>query len=96
MAQWDSLGRGSVDWGTIGPWKKGLGRKRTIDSSRKKKGGDYSSNGGRTIKDTTLEVEPSIELVEEEVKTTNLEVGIKPLVAEQIEITQIVVEQLET
>jgi hypothetical protein len=40
-----------------------------------------------------LEVEPQIEFVEEEVKTTNLEVGIKLLVVVQVETIEIVVEQ---
>ncbi len=41
----------------------------------------------------SLEVEPQIELVEEAIKTIDLEVGIKPLVAIQVEIVEIVVEQ---
>ncbi len=40
-----------------------------------------------------LEVEPQIELMEEEVRTTNLEVGTKPLVVIQVETTKIVVEE---
>jgi len=40
-----------------------------------------------------LEVEPQIELVEEEVKTANPKVGVEPLVAMQVEITEIIVEK---
>ncbi len=43
-----------------------------------------------------LEVEPHIELMEEEVRTANLEVGIEPLVVVQVYTTEIANEQLET
>ncbi len=42
-----------------------------------------------------LEVELHSKLMEEEVKTTDLEVGIEPLVVVQVETRKIVVEQLE-
>jgi hypothetical protein len=40
----------------------------------------------------TLEVEPHIELVVEEVRIINSEVGVEPLVDVQVEITKTIVE----
>jgi hypothetical protein len=39
-----------------------------------------------------LEVEPHIELVEEAIKTIDLEVGTKPLVVVQVETSEIIIE----
>jgi hypothetical protein len=50
------------------------------------------NNKGRAIKDVALGSRIHIELVEEKIKTANSKVGIKPLVAVQVEITNNVVE----
>jgi hypothetical protein len=42
-----------------------------------------------------LEIKPQTKLVEKEIRTTKLEVGTKPLVIEQMKITDIVVEEID-
>jgi len=50
------------------------------------------NNKGRSIKDVAPGSRIHIELVEEKIKTANSKVGIKPLVAVQVETTNTVVE----
>ncbi len=42
-----------------------------------------------------MEIKPHIKLVEKEVKTIEPKVGIKPLVIEHVEITKIVVKEID-